>query len=194
MSIPIFADPVPEIVQVPTRRRYVGLDLSLTATGIAIIEEDGTYTTRTLPSKGTKAATLGDRGVRLHNLTADIVIAACTADIVCIEGPSYGQTTGSHHDRSGLWWLVVDALQGEDLELIEIAPAQVKKYATGKGNAGKDAVLASVIRRYDAAPVESNDEADAFVLAAIAARLDGHAIEESLPQAHLDALKAVSRS
>lgn len=193
MSIPIISDSWPEFIQGPTRRRYVGLDLSLTATGIAVIEEDGTYTTRVLPSKGTKGATLRDRGVRLHNLAADIVIAACTADIVCIEGPSYGQTTGSHHDRSGLWWLVVDALMGEDLDLIEITPAQVKKYATGKGNAGKDAVLASVIRRYDAAPVETNDEADAFVLAAIAARLDGHPIETSLPQTHLDALKAVKR-
>lgn len=190
MSFPYSGAPT---VQAPPRRRYVGLDLSLTATGIATIDEDGAHTTRTLPSKGTKAATLRDRSVRLHNLTADIVIAACTADIVCIEGPSYGQTTGSHHDRSGLWWLVVDALMSEDLELIEITPAQVKKYATGKGNAGKDAVLASVVRRYDTAPVQSNDEADAFVLAAIAARLDGHPIEPSLPQANLDALKAVSR-
>lgn len=179
--------------QSPPRRRYVGIDLSLQSTGAATIDEDGNYTLRTFPSTGTKTDTLATRGVRLHNLTAEIILIACVADVVCIETPAYSQTTGSHHDRSGLWWLVVDALLGEELELFEVSTSTVKKYATGKGNANKDTVLANVVRRYPEAPVESNDEADAFVLAAIAARLDGHPIEASLPETHLAAMKVFGK-
>lgn len=178
----------------PTDRaatRIVGLDLSLTATGVADITRGAPSTVRTIKSKGAKDATLGDRSVRLHNLAADILTASCIADVVVIEQPAYNQTGGSHHDRSGLWWLVVDGLAFEPLRMVEVTPQAVKKYATGKGNASKDEVLAAVVRRYPNVEVANNNEADALVLAAIGARLNGHPIEESLPKANLDALAKV---
>ena len=99
---------------------------------------------------------------------------------------------GSAHDRSGLWWMTVDMIAARGLGFPLVVPPTVRaKYATGKGNAGKDEVLAAVIRRYPAAQVNNNDEADALVIAAIAARLGGDPIEESLPVAHLDALKTL---
>jgi crossover junction endodeoxyribonuclease RuvC len=69
-----------------------------------------------------------------------------------------------------------------------VPPATLKTYATGKGNASKDAVLAAVVKRYPGWAVTGNDVADAVVLMAMGARLLGHPLESSLPQSHLRAL------
>ena len=50
-----------------------------------------------------------------------------------------------------------------------IPPASLKMYATGKGNASKDAVLAAAIRRYPDVEFDGNDAADALILAAMGA-------------------------
>lgn len=180
---------MPITADAPTLPRVVGLDLSLTGTGIASIGD--TTNVLTLKSKGSATATLDERSQRLHNLAQDIIIRAVFGDTVVIEQPAYGQTGGSHHDRSGLWWLVVDALMPEVDRLIEVTPQTVKKYATGKGNASKDEVLAAVVRRYPDVEVSNNNEADALVLAAIGARLSGRPIESELPLSHIDALEKV---
>lgn len=184
-------DPSTEQVQEAGGVRVVGLDLSLTATGLGTTRSGGPAGVQTIKSKGPKDATLEERRDRLHNLARDIQLAALAADVVVIEQPAYNQTGGSHHDRSGLWWLVVDWLVDEVPTVVEVAPQVVKKYATGKGNASKDEVLAAVVRRYADVDVANNNEADALVLAAIGARLAGHPIEASLPQTNLDALAKV---
>lgn len=167
----------------------VGLDVSLTSTGVALIA-DRAAKTWTIKSKATKDATIEERAKRLREIRFDCMHAASGASVVVIESPAYGQTTGSHHDRSGAWWLIVDALLPDVEQLVEATPQAVKMYATGKGNAGKDEVLAAVVRRYPDVDVRSNDEADALVLAAIGARLAGHPIDE-LPATHLRALDKI---
>jgi crossover junction endodeoxyribonuclease RuvC len=181
--------------------KIVGLDLSLTSTGVATIETGDGHehcTVERITSKGSKDATLYQRQARLHNLRLDICLRAGMADLVIVEGPSFGQARqGGQHDRAGLWWNVVDWLinnaeaDGWGVPVAEVPPATRSRYATGKGNAAKDAVLAAVVRRYPQVEVTGNDEADALVLAAMGARHLGHPIEDSLPQTHIAALDAV---
>lgn len=175
-----------------TTLRIVGLDLSLTATGVAMLAGERTIT-KTIRSKGKADDGLATRALRLHNLSLDILHIAATGDVVIIEQPAYGQTGGSHHDRSGLWWLVMDGLTVDaERELFaEVTPQGVKMYATGKGNASKSEVLAAVIKRYPQADVANDNEADALVLAAIGARLAGAPVEDSLPATHLRAMEKV---
>lgn len=193
----------------------VGLDLSLTSTGVARIDTDAeTVKLDTVTSKpaknlgrhgGVLPPTLDQRHGRLHNLRREIGLCAHDADLIVVEGPSYGSKTGQQHDRSGLWWLVVDWLSNEPgnggwgISVVEVPPANRIKYATGKGRADKDAVLAAVIRRYPDVVVGGNDEADALVLAAMGARHLGHPIEPSqpgcvrgLPLTHLAAMDHVN--
>ena len=113
------------------------------------------------------------------------------ADLVVIEQPAYSQSGGSTHDRSGFWWMVVGRLLAAEVPVAEVTPGGVKKYATGSGSSGKDAVLAAVIRRYPAVAVSGNDEADALVLAAMGARWLGAPLEASLPAVNLQAMEAV---
>lgn len=181
--------------------RIVGLDLSLSSTGVAHVQryDGGAYAafTRHLTVKarhvprGGEPHTLAERSVRLRRLAGMIVNECIDADLVVVEGPSYASDTGKAHDRAGLWWLVVGRLTGGGLNVVEVPPSTVKTYATGKGNASKDAVLAAVIRRYPAVEVSDNNEADALALAAMGARFTGHPLEHELPKTHLRAMNGV---
>ncbi|GEL48081.1 hypothetical protein CHO01_31970 [Cellulomonas hominis] len=167
----------------------VGLDLSLTSTGVALIAHDLSVRTVLEKSKGTRADTITARRARLRDL-ADRVLARCTgATLAAIEAPAYSQAAGAgSHDRSGLWWLVVDGLVSAGVPVIQISPSSRPTYATGKGNSGKDAVIIAVTRRYWGVEIADNNEADALVLGAMGARLLGRPIEGSLPQTHLRAM------
>lgn len=173
--------------------QIIGLDLSLTSTGVAVVNHSPTFGTTaavdSIQSKGKATATLTDRSTRLRGLVGKITDHARNADLIVIEGPSFGQARqGGQHDRAGLWWLTVARLTGLGLTVVEVAPATRAKYATGKGNAGKDAVLAAVVRRYADVDVTGNDEADALVLAAMGARWAGHPIDDPLPALQLAAM------
>lgn len=157
----------------------VGLDLSLTGTGVAHFTDNG-FETHLIKSKGAKGDSLAERTRRLQKIKRDVLLLVPMGSLVVIEQPAYSQTGGSHHDRSGLWWLIVDGLDthysavlDNHHSVVEIAPGTLKKFATGKGNAGKDEMLAAAIRRYPAAEVVDNNVADAVHLAAMGARYLG---------------------
>jgi crossover junction endodeoxyribonuclease RuvC len=171
--------------------RIIGLDLSLTATGIAIID-DGVTSVSTVTSKGAKTATLEERVHRLDDIERRILheIGIEPADLIVVEQPAFSRTTGHHHDRSGLWWRIVSAADFGIGPVAEVAPTTLKKYATGKGNASKDAVLAATVRRFSTIAVANNNEADALVLAAMGADHLSHPIA-AMPAAHRVALEAV---
>lgn len=180
--------------------RITGLDLSLTSTGVCRIElEPGVLgpspvivTTRRIESKPTKDPTLAQRSTRLRKIAGDVTGLCAGSDLVCVEGPTYASTTGAAHDRAGLWWLIVGRLTGAGLNVVEIPPSNLKTYATGRGNSGKDQVLAAVVMRYQhLVEVTGNDVADAVVLASMGARWIGQPVEESLPATHARATRTV---
>lgn len=167
----------------------VGLDLSLTSTGYAVVGE-GRREVGTITSKGKAGATLTQRNARLVGIVAEIVRVAVDADLIVIEAPAYSRSNPGMHDRSGLWWIAVDALSGS-VPVVEVAPSARAKYATGKGNAGKDQVLAAVVRRFPDFDVTGNDEADALILAAMGRRALAEPIDY-MPQAHLAGMSKVA--
>lgn len=185
----------------------VGLDLSLTKTGVAhLLVADGKQPEVALETIESKAGpvrhnekgealmpSLGARRYRLDGLRARIVRACQGADVVAIEGPSFASKGGQHHDRSGLAWLVIDTLFAEGFTVVEVPPNNLKMYATGKGNASKDAVMLAIANRYrDLVEVTGNDVADALGIAALTARYLQHPIEPSMPQTHLRAIATVA--
>lgn len=171
----------------------VGIDLSLTSTGIAIIT-GGIATTQRVTSKGKADATLEQRLKRLNDLAATIadITEARKPTLVLIEAPSFQSKGGQAHDRSGLWWLVVTTLcHFPWIVVVQVPPSCRMRYGAGKGNAAKDDVLSAVVRRYPDVDVNGNDEADALILAAMGARHLGSPIEESLPKANLAGMAGV---
>ncbi|UVK63772.1 RuvC-like resolvase [Gordonia phage PullumCavea] len=150
----------------------IGLDLSLTSTGIATLTYDptnGDHTVQlqTITSSPT-GKTLTDRETRLTRLRQTIVGACRGADLVCVEGPSFGSNNSGTWDRGGLWWLVVTGLARLDVPSVEVPPATVKKFACDKGNGGKADVAAGITRLWPNEYPHGDDQMDALTLASIA--------------------------
>lgn len=139
----------------------IGVDLSLTATGLS----DGSRTWL-IRSSGKKADDLPTRAARLSDLRGAVVLACASADLVMIEQPAFASQTGHMHDRSGLWWQIVADLFDLNRAVVEVAPTALKKYATGKGNANKGAVIDATARRFPTIDTGADDNrCDALWLA-----------------------------
>lgn len=170
--------------------KVVGIDLSLTNSGLVVFE-DGSVKIVSIPSKPT-GKSISDRLNRITDIVNTIRTYLCDSDLVVIEAPAYAKNVGSSHERSGLWWMVANVANEESDKVVEIPPTCRAKYGSSRGNAGKDEVLLAVARRYPEYEVKNNDEADALLLMAIGCRLLGSPIEQDLPASHLEALKKVS--
>ena len=164
--------------------RVLGLDLSLTATGVS----DG-QTTSVIRSTGKADATLDQRIKRIETITNEISSHSCQpVSLVVVEGPSLGSRTGQAHDRSGLWWTVVSLFKLYGFSVVEVPPASLKLFATGKGNADKGAMIEAATRRFPDVETGGHDgRCDALWLAAIGYQHLGHPIV-TVPQRHHDAL------
>ena len=171
----------------------LGVDPSLTSTGIARVDTEDRLApeTWTITSTGHKGDTLAQRCDRLTAIADEIALYEC--DIVVIEAPSLGQARqGGTLDRNGLWWLIVSRLDRFDhLPVVAVPPASLKRYATGKGNATKEAMVAAAARRLP--HVDTGDQADrvdALWLAAMGADAYGCPLVD-LPITHRAALDGV---
>lgn len=149
----------------------IGVDFSLTSTGVCAIT-DGEAECITV--KSAKEDSWHEFPERVHMIGYQLSEWAAergAAPAWVIESPAFMARSSSLDRMFGGWWLLVDYMMrdcGWEAPLL-VTPQRVKKYATNKGNAGKDEVLAAVIRRYPDVLVSGNDQADALTLAAIGA-------------------------
>ena len=156
--------------------RVLGLDLSLTGTGIARVD-----------GLGVGLLTTVRPGKRIGHPRISYILSAiweaqhaADIDLVVIEGPSYRsqqKAQRGHHERAGLWWLVTQGLYDMRRSYAVVAPMARAKYAAGNGRAGKKVVLAAVRERYGhlVERIRNDNEADALTLAAMGVdHLGGH--------------------
>lgn len=159
--------------------RIVGIDLSLTSTGVAVVTETdrrillNTEVFKSSPIRtgppgknGKSTETLRDRYTRIRDHAATIIHNGSTADLVVIEGmiPSPGRDRGIQ-DRPALWWIVVGAFMRRDIPVAVASPAAMKRVITGKGNADKVEVALAIQKLWPNATLGNNDTADAAGLA-----------------------------
>lgn len=148
----------------------IGIDLSLTATGVAIVGDASPYTT-TFPSFGHRGDSLTQRAERLRSIVVRVRqrLVSSTA-LVVLEGPSVMSKGGSNWDRAGLWWWVAAELTGLSYPVAVAPPTVVKKWAAGKGNADKAAVAAGVTRLWPDVEPGNDNEFDALAMATMGAQ------------------------
>lgn len=155
----------------------VGVDLSLTRTGLA--NEHGVH-----------LLTGSLSGVRrLIAIRGWVLDLSYGAQLVVIEGFSFGSNNRSAREIGGLGWVVRVALTEAGIPWCDVPPSTLKKYATGKGNAGKVEMVVAARERLGYGGHDDN-EADALWLRAVGLDLLGTPLV-ALPKAHRDALAAV---
>ncbi|WP_432482549.1 crossover junction endodeoxyribonuclease RuvC [Kineococcus esterisolvens] len=166
--------------------RVLGLDLSLTSTGLAEVSGGEVTGNWRIRSQGRREATLEERDERISSVVQQVheIVNDVDHDLFVVENPSYGSQVGSQHDRSGLWWLVVDMLLAFG-RVATVPPNTRALYAAGRGNAGKEEVFNAAVSNIPGEEVveiarlgwrQGNDLADALVLAAMGARRLGEPV------------------
>jgi len=165
-------------------RTVMGLDPSLTATGVALPNGE---TRIIVPGKCCK------RGMPRLRRIRDAVMALVKehdVNLVMIEGYSYGSRYSHAHSLGELGGVLRLAIfEHPGVEYIDVPPSSLKKYATGKGNANKELVLVNAIKRLDYKG-HDNNEADALWLRALGLEVDGRPMVD-LPKTHLEALDKI---
>ena len=172
----------------------IGLDLSLTSTGVAIARNGRIVGTKALKTSK-RTGDLADMDRRLSDTTLGIqqILNAEDPKLAVIEAPSFGSKFGSPDERSGLRWRVIHALLWREIAIAQVSPRSRAKYGTGNGNAKKLEVLAAVRGNYAHfdLPIKTDDEADALILAAMGARHLGQPVELVLPDGALESMEKV---
>ena len=103
-----------------------------------------------------------------------------------IEGYAYARANQAHQIGE-LGGVVRLALSDRGVPVVEVSPSSLKKLATGKGNASKDAVLAEAMRRLGYQGSDNN-EADALWLLEMARQALDLPGAVDLPKAHRSAV------
>lgn len=166
----------------------VGIDLSLTSTGLALA--DGTtHTIRTGPGDH-----LADQHNRLRHIVDEIERLTgagyyLAPSLAVVEGPSYGSSGAGTWDRAGLWWLLIDHLLTRAVPVAVVPPAVLKRYATGRGKATKADMRVALLTRTGIDERDDN-RVDAWWLRAAGLDILGHPIV-ALPAAQSAALDKI---
>jgi len=163
----------------------VGLDPSLRATGLAL--PDGELLTITTPS----CSTLDDRIERVRHVVGKVGVRAHVGSLVVIEGPAFGMNNKATHELAGLWWALVVRLAEQGNQIAVLSPGQLKKFATGNGNAKKPDMRMALYQRAGL-DIRSDDEVDAFWLRQAGLVRQGHPDALSLPKVQTAVLDSIA--
>ena len=169
--------------------RVLGLDPSLTSFGVCrlTMARPGlkTYKTHTkVWSPKIKGANRLDWFVR----SIDNELVEFEPDLIVLEGYAFNRGNQAHQIGE-LGGVIRLALFLKDRIPVIIAPAKLKKFVTGKGNANKELVMMDGYKRFGI-DVPTTDEVEATALAIMGA-VGTHGLQVSLPQVNLAALEGV---
>ncbi len=157
----------------------LAVDLSLTCTGLCLDGETSRITTKL-------------RGWdRVQHIYGEVRCLANLAELVVLEGYSYGSKGRAVFQIAELGGVIRSWLwtRRDDRPFVDVPPSTLKKYATGKGNAGKDEMIAAAIRRFDFGGCDNN-EADAYLLWCMARHAYGEPVAD-VPKVQAEAVSKI---
>lgn len=141
--------------------RFVGIDPS-TKTGFVALDENGNVL------RAKELTGVGNRDPkRMVTLIDEIMMHIQKDDVICIEGFAFGAQGQGVAFQYGLGHGIRNSLFRRGIPFTLVTPAQLKKFATGKGNTKKDAMAVPIYKKWGFEHTSDNVR-DAYVLARIA--------------------------
>lgn len=179
--------------------RVIGLDLSITSTGMAEVSYPTTYGVATVTGSGCVKTTADQpKEKRLSSIVDHAVTFAEGADLVVVEDGALRSLGPGREELAALRYMVRVELWSTGVPFALVRPTTLKLYTTGRGNASKDEMVSAVDERhgtsYARMPKSHGryDLADATALAAMGM----HRLASRVPKGyatlpHLDSLTTV---
>ena len=137
--------------------KIYGVDASLMSTGIAKTNDLVTdnVTTKSIQSK--------KKGVeRLVEIRQEVFKEVMYGNLVVIESYAFSRPNQAHQIGE-LGGVLRVMFYETNLKVLEVAPTQLKKFATGKHNASKEEIAVAAYKKWGI-ECRTNDETDAAVL------------------------------
>lgn len=149
----------------------VGIDSSLSSTGIAVVRADWARTD-VVRSTGRQSDPLPVRSRRMLDMRNRIMNHLPEhVDLVVIEGLSYGHNQPGQDRLHHLWWLVVGALgqARPGTHVTACPPSTAKKACTDNGRATKQQIMSQMRKWWPQTGIDDDNAADALALASLGA-------------------------
>lgn len=144
---------------------FLGLDLSLRATGVCLMDEMGDFKVRTIDSGELNGA---ERLIYVENMLKDFLPSEAKVDrpIAAIEGYSFSSKFSRAHATGELGGVIRRYLHIQMIKYYQVAPLTLKKFITGKGKGEKNKVMLEAYKKWGVS-FENDNEVDAYGLARI---------------------------
>ncbi len=162
--------------------RVVGLDLSLSNSGIARFDDGNEIPALSSIKPMLPVPAMGDAEGELERMraTAALIVTAATRGLAddddvlfVIEGPAqHASHSGKSDERAGLRWLVALNIRRHG-RIVMPKPNTVKSFWAHNGSASKKLMLGWAERRYPDLHIVDDNIADALALASMGARHRG---------------------
>lgn len=144
---------------------FVGLDLSLTATGLIVLDNKKKIIEQKIISTSSKNSCES----RINEIIENISFISNIVSLggFNIEGLSFASSGHSILELAGLHYSVRHFFYKNNISFNIVPPTSLKKFVSGKGNVKKEVMLKEVYKRWN---VDFNDNnlADAYGLARMA--------------------------
>ena len=150
-----------------TNRRSIGLDLSLTKTGVVVLEKD-----KILYKEIIKSTPTGDRPldevIRIAMIAGEVskVVETYNPEVAVIENLAFLARGTSLTQLAGLSYMVRLDLVTRGIPFVLVAPTSLKKFVTGSGKCEKDHMILEAYKKFGVEGIDNN-VADALFLAQI---------------------------
>lgn len=165
-------------------RPIVGIDPSLTATGVVVLRpslDACTVKSEALP-KGER--NVHDHSARIERTAAKISELVPLGAAVAIEEPARMAKHGNPDERAGLRWSLIARLRHRGCLVVQVPPKSAKMWLTDNGNADKAAMTAAAKNLApDGLRIKTEHEGDAFAFATMLAAHLGAPVIPAPPRA-----------
>jgi len=161
----------------------MGIDLSLTGTGLVVIKDGKIVEQQLIKSKpvGNKPI---DELARIRKIVEQIreTVDKYRPDVAVIENLAFmARNTTALTQLAGLNYFCRAMLKDYGVPFYLCAPTTLKRFATGKGNCPKDNIMMEVYKRWHVT-ITNNNLADGFILSKIGQALLDKEMKLNIPQ------------
>lgn len=186
--------------------RYLGIDSSLTGTGLARayvkqVWSDGPPAFEQVVDLATVGASKPKKGDtwlaksrRVHEVLDGIesAIVETQPDVIGLEELAYGAKGDAVVVLHWLWGEIINLVRVHDVPLYLVNVSGIKKFATGNGNAKKDEVMLAMANRYPQYAIKDNNQSDALAACMMVARHCGCPFD-TMPAKNLESMNKVAK-